>query len=241
MSSKKRTWVPSYKKEILRTDVERAMNNSLSIKAAARYLGVDVKTYKKYASMYKAEDGRTLYECHNNKAAAGISKNILKTPGGTQLIDIMEGKIDKTFVSLKVFKSRILAEGLFKEECTRCGYHEKRTLDEKVPLIRHFIDGNKRNWKHINVEFLCYNCYFLCIGDVFNKRQLAVLEDYREIQTKKIDFDLPEAHEEAIKKLTNLENKYIYRGDEGENITFDDIDTKSDDYGSDLIASFNRK
>lgn len=241
MSSKKRTWVPSYKKEILRTDVERAMNNSLSNKAAARYLGVDVKTYKKYASLYKAEDGRTLYECHNNKAAAGIPKYILKTPGGTQLIDIMEGKVDKTFVSLKVFKSRILSEGLFKEECSRCAYHERRSLDEKVPIILHFIDGNKRNWQKINIEFLCYNCYFLCIGDVFNKRQLAVLEDYREIQTKTIDFDLPEAHEEAIKKLINLENKYIYMGDEGEDMSEDKLEDRSEDYGSDLISSFNRK
>lgn len=228
---KKPRHIPVNKKEILKVDVERAMRNTRSNKEASRYLGVDIKTYKKYASMYKDENGNNLYEMHNNRAAVGIPKYTLRSKNPAQLIDIMEGRAPKTFLSGKTLKIRLIAEGFFKEECSRCQYHEKRVLDEKVPLIMHYIDGNKRNWKMENLEFLCYNCYFQCVGNVFEQKQLDALEDSTVKNARDIDFDLPPQHEEAIKKSLNLTNKDIYMGDDRE---------KSEDYGNDLIASFRK-
>lgn len=228
---KKPRHIPVNKKEILKADVDRAMRNTRSNKEASRYLGVDIKTYKKYASLYKDEEGNNLYEKHNNRAAVGIPKYSLRSNNSAQLIEIMEGRAPKTFLSGKTFKLRLIAEGFLKEECCRCQYHERRVLDEKVPLILHYIDGNKRNWKLENVEFLCYNCYFQCVGNIFEQRQLDAMEDFNTKGAKDIDFDLPSQHEEAIKKTINLENRDIYMGDDSE---------KDDGYGDDLIATFKR-
>jgi hypothetical protein len=231
LKNKKSKYIPVNKKEILRADVERAVKNTKSNRAAARYLGVDIKTYKKYASKYTDENGNNLYEYHNNKSAVGVPKYTVGLPSSSQLIDIMEGRLDKNFISHKVFKNRLISEGFIKEECSRCGYHEKRVLDEKVPIILHYVDGNKKNWKLENIQFLCYNCYFLCVGDVFEKKQIEAMEDYMRGNVKAIDFDLPEIHEERIKKEINLENRYIYNKDDSD---------KDSNYGDDLISIYRR-
>ena len=228
---RKHKYIPQHKKELLKVDVERAMRNTMSNNAAARYLGVNVKTYKKYASRYTDEEGNNLYEKHLNQAAAGVPKYSLRTPGNSQLMDIMEGRLPKSFISLKIFKHKLIIEGFLKEECCRCGYHEKRILDEKAPILLHFIDGNKKNWKLENLEFLCYNCYYLTVGEVFEKKQLEALEDFNVKNNQAIDFELPENKAQLIKESINLENKYIYKSDD---------EDKKDDYGADLIASFRK-
>lgn len=212
-----------------RSDIERAIRNSKSNNGAARYLGISNKTYKKIASAHKTADGKTLYEIHCNKAAQGIPKYANRKSRGHDLIDILEGEVSNRFISMKEIKRRLIVEGYILEECSCCKYKEKRSLDEKTPLIVNYIDGNKRNWKLENIELLCYNCYFVHIGDVFEQKQIDAMEDYMSLQTKKIDFELPKVHENSIKQSINLENKYIN--------SFDD---KPEDYGNDLIIRYNK-
>jgi hypothetical protein len=212
--------------DLTRSDIERAMKNTLSNKGAARYIGVDFVTYKKYAKMYTGEDGRTLFEIHKNQAGVGVPKAATRLSRGPNLLDILEGKVTNYLISMKEIKGRLIAEGYMIEECARCKFHEKRVLDQKVPIIVNYIDGNKRNWRLENLEFLCYNCYFLHIGDVFQKKQIDAMEDYTQLQSKSIDFDLPKIHEQKVKEAINLENKYIY--------TKDDL---PDSFGDDLIVS----
>jgi len=230
--------IKSFKKEksnrgqtldIERQTIERAMKETMSNKAAARFLGVAFKTYKKYAKMYKTEDGVTLFDAHKNQSAKGIPKFGKRRHDKASIIDIMEERVPKTFVSVKVLKTQIIQQGILEEKCCRCGYQEKRVLDYKVPLILNFKDGDKRNWKLENVEFLCYNCYFMCVGEVFTNKQLSVMEDYTDVRPVKIDLDLPVKHEQAIKDSVNLENDYIYIEEK-----------KPDDFGSDLIANSRR-
>lgn len=212
-----------------RRDVERAIKYTKSNRGAARYLGISFKTYKKIASQYKTDDGRTLYEIHNNKAAVGIPKFANRSSRAPNLMDILEGIVTTNLISMKQIKMRLIAEGYMKEECHNCGYNKKRPLDQKVPLIVYYVDGNKRNWKLENLQFLCYNCYYIHIGDVFEKKQLDAMEDYKFIQSKPVDFELPRIHEEQIKESVNLENKYIYR------------EETPDDYGDDLIYRPDKK
>jgi hypothetical protein len=209
--------------------IERAIRETMSNKAAAKFIGVSYKTYKKYATLYKTEDGRTLFESHKNQAAKGIPKFGKRRHDKASIIDIMEERVPKTFISVKVLKTQIIQQGILQERCCRCGYEEKRVLDYKTPLILNFKDGNKRNWKLDNVEFLCYNCYFMCVGEVFTNKQLSVMEDYTDVRPVKIDLDLPVKHEQAIKDSINLENDYIYVEDK-----------KPDDFGDDLIVSSRR-
>lgn len=92
-----------------------------------------------------------------------------------------------------------------------------------------FKDGDKKNWKLDNVEFLCYNCYFLCVGEVFTNKQISIMEDYTDLRSVNIDLDLPVKHEEAIKESVNLENKYIYTEEQ-----------RPDDFGNDLIVRYRK-
>jgi hypothetical protein len=213
---------------IERQEIERAMRESLSNKAAAKYLGVSFTTYRKYARMYRNSDGVSLYDAHKNQSAKGIPKFGKRKHDMSSIIDIMEGVVPKTFVSIKILKHQMIQHGILKEACCRCGFKEQRILDYKVPLIMNFKDGDKKNWKLNNVEFLCYNCYFLCVGEVFTNKQLSVMEDYTDIRSVVIDLDLPVKHEESIKESINLENRYTYE------------EVRPDDYGSDLISTYRR-
>jgi len=213
---------------IERQQIERAMRDTMSNKAAARFLGVSYKTYKKYARMYRNEEGVDLFEVHKNQAAKGIPKFGKRRHDKASIIDIMEERVPKTFVSVKILKHQIIQHGILKEECCRCGFNEQRVLDYKVPTIMNFKDGNKKNWKLDNVEFLCYNCYFLCVGEVFTNKQLSVMEDYTDLRSVTIDLDLPVKHEQAIKESINLENKVAY-------------EERPDDFGNDLISTHYRR
>ena len=50
------------------------MAKTKSNRAAARYLNVSYQHYRKYAKLYKNEDGITLLEAHKNQAGKGIPK-----------------------------------------------------------------------------------------------------------------------------------------------------------------------
>ena len=51
--------------QLTESQVRYAMENSFGNKAAARFLNIDYRTYKKYAKMYvDNESGKTLFELH---------------------------------------------------------------------------------------------------------------------------------------------------------------------------------
>lgn len=210
-----------------------AMAKTKSNCAAARYCGVALVTYRRYAKMYLDEDGVSLYEKHKNIKGAGIPKLKLRKSFAPNLMDILEGRVNTIYYSIKTIKQRIIKEGFLREQCSCCGFDKRRAYDDKVPLILNFKDGNKRNWRLENLEFLCYNCFFLNITDLFTENQKKAMEDYAWHQTTPIDFELPKSSEEEIKKTINLENKYVeYEKDP------DEFDL---DYGDDLISFRTRK
>ena len=91
-----------------------------------------------------------------------------------------------------------------------------------MPLILNFKDGNKKNWKLENLEALCYNCYFLNIGNVWSENQLQQMEDYS-LKNKfkndpQPDFEIDEAHKEHLKELGLWEDD-TYNNDGSEYIS----------------------
>ena len=194
------------KKKILSKDqILRAMKYTKSNMAAARFLGCSYPHYKQYAKLYKNEDGKTLFEVHLNRQGKGISKHLYKKKDITPIMDILEGRVDVSNYSPKDIKERLLHESLIAEECTCCEFNERRVVDYKVPLILNFKDNNKKNWKLENLELLCYNCYFLNIGNVWSENQLQQMEDYSLKNKFKNDphpdFEIDEAHKEHLKSL----------------------------------------
>ena len=179
----------------------RAQKMTRSNMAAARYLHVSYNHYKKYAKMYKNDEGQTLLEAHMNQEGKGIPKFL--TNGGKEppLIDLIEGRIPVEHFDAKKIKQRLIFEGMIEEICANCGFTERRVTDTKVPVILSFKDGNKKNYHLDNLEFLCYNCSFLYAVDPIEEKQAEAMEDYVKTKVDEPDWELDEHHIEHLKEL----------------------------------------
>lgn len=169
----------------------KGMQHTKSIKALARYLRVSYPYLKPYMKLFKDEEtGKTFYEIHKNQNGKGIKKflkNGYKSPDVK--IIFKQGIGYESFTPEKI-KSHGIREGYLKEECYNCGFCERRIIDFKVPLLMNFKDGNRQNYLLDNIELLCYNCYFLTIGNVFTPDQVRRIEDYIGVKTKPFEWEL---------------------------------------------------
>jgi len=160
-------------------EIRYAMANSKSNAGAARFIGCDVSTYKRYAIRYTdKETGLTLWELHKNQSGKGIHRNFSGNSGfqKTDLFEILEGK-HPSYDRVKL-ASRLIEECVIPEKCNNCGFEERRITDYKVPLIMIHKDGELTNHKLENIEFICYNCYFLTYDDVFHKTERVNFKGY---------------------------------------------------------------
>lgn len=192
--------------------IQAAMAVTLSNRAAARYLGIGLPTYKKYASMHiDPLTGKNLYEMHMNAHGIGVKKGFAKENESTCLMDILEGKANPSNFTAEKLKREMIKDHLIEEKCECCGFNERRSLDFKVPVILTFRDGNKRNWKRENLFLLCHNCYYLQIADVYSKRQMEAIEGMMRTRGASVqkELEIEEHHMEAIKDIIN-NNANIY-------------------------------
>jgi len=190
----------SYTKE----QILNAMDKTQSVAGAARYLNCSYQHLKKYMKLYKDEEsGKTLFEVHLNPSGKGIPKFLTNGKKDPALLDIIEGRINAASFSPDKLKYRLTTEGYLEECCGNCGFTEHRVTDHKVPLILHFKDKNKLNYRLNNIEFLCYNCYFLFIGEVFTERDIKKLEDNLSVSktTDAVDMQLDDYHLKRLKEL----------------------------------------
>ena len=181
-----------------------AMDKTKSVKAAARYLNCSYHHLKRYMKLYVDEEtGKTLFDKHKNQQGKGIPKFLKASGKEPSLIDIIEGKINPASFSPEKLKYRLTTEGYLEECCGNCGFTEHRVTDHKVPLILHFKDKNKLNYNLSNIEFLCYNCYFLFIGEIFSERDIKKLEDNKSVTktTDAVDMQLDDYHLQRLRDL----------------------------------------
>ena len=188
-----------------------AQANTKSNMAAARYLHVSYQHYKRYAKMYN------LFESHKNQSGKGIPKFLKGSGKEPALLDIIEGRVSASHFSPAKIKYRLIEEGYLSEECAMCGFKERRVLDYKMPLLLHFKDNNKSNYSRDNIELLCYNHYFVTVGDIFTEKDVKQIESHQEHlgTTDKIEWEIDEYHLQKLREL-GLEdedevNQYISR------------------------------
>ena len=203
-------------KPLSKEQIVAATNKTLSNRAAARYLGVSYIHYKKWAKNYDAtEKGYpNLFEQHKNQSGKGIPKFLKGQGKEPALLDIIEGRVDASSFSPDKIKYRLITEGHLLEECSNCGFKERRVVDYKIPLILHFKDKNKQNYRKENIELLCYNCYFLTVGDIFNDKQIKGLEDHKPINNSNVDWELDDYQKQRLEELglgDEPEDDYISR------------------------------
>jgi hypothetical protein len=201
-------------KPITREQLLAAMKMTKSNMACARYLGISYMHYSRYAKSYIDEEtGKTLFDLHKNQSGKGIRKFL----GGKDLDleALMSGELFVKSLNVNRYKDKLIQEGYIEEKCNSCGFNEQRVNDYKAPLLVHFKDGNKMNWKIENIELLCYNCYFLQIGDVFNTKQIKHIEEDAPVKKDdQIDWEMDDnmlEHFKDIGLVEDDEEDYIVR------------------------------
>ena len=192
-----------------KSDLLRAMKYTKSIRAAARYLGCSYQHIKPYFKMFKVDEtdpnSLTLFDVHLNQHGNGIPKflpNRRKEPNVKRIFT--EGMGWESFDNNKI-KIRGIAEGYLKDECYNCGFNERRVTDFKIPLLLNFKDGNKCNYLLDNVNLLCYNCYFLYVGEILSPNQIRDVEDNQTVKDKPFDWELTDEQLSNMKALGLLE------------------------------------
>lgn len=190
-------------KPLSKEDILRAMKVTQSNRAAARYLHVSYIHYKKWAKNYDATepDYKNLFEQHKNQAGKGIPKFLKGSGKEPALLDIIEGRIDASSFSPDKLKYRLITEGYLAEECATCGFHERRVSDYKMPLLLHFKDNNKKNYRQENIELLCYNHYFLTVGDIFSDKQVKGIEDHVPTYESEVTWEIDDYTRQRLEEL----------------------------------------
>ena len=178
-----------------------AMAKTKSNSAAARYLNCSYVHYKKWAKIYESDTHDNLFEQHKNQGGIGIPKFLRVGKKEPALLDILEGRANASSFTPDKIKYRLITEGYLEEKCAMCGFCERRVLDYKMPLLLHFKDGNKKNYKLDNIELLCYNHYFLTVGDIFTDKQIEGIEDHKPVNQGKVDWEVDDYHLQRLKEL----------------------------------------
>jgi len=178
-----------------------AMAKTKSNAAAARYLNCSYVHYKKWAKVYESDTHDNLFEQHKNQSGIGIPKFLRVGKKEPALLDIIEGRANAASFTPDKIKYRLITEGYLEERCAMCGFEERRVLDYKMPLLLNFKDNNKKNYKLDNIELLCYNHYFLNVGDIFTEKQIQGIEDHKSVNQGKVDWEVDDYHLQRLKEL----------------------------------------
>jgi len=194
-------------KPLSKEQIIAAMSQTLSNRAAARYLNVSYIHYKKWAKLYESNTHDNLFEEHKNQSGKGIPKFLRGKGKEPALIDIIEGRVDASSFSPDKIKYRLITEGHLLEECAVCKFNERRVNDYKIPLLLNFKDNNKKNYRKENIELLCYNHYFLTVGDIFTDKQIKGIEDHKPVNQGNVEWELDDYQLEQLEKLGLGDNK----------------------------------
>ncbi len=192
-------------KPLTKEAILRAIRFTKSNRAAAKYLGCSYQHYKPFAKLFRVDESDpnspTLFDIHKNQSGKGIPKflpNRRKEPNVKRIFE--EGTGYESFTASKI-KTRGIAEGYLKDECYTCGCNERRVTDYKTPTLLNFKDGNKSNYLLNNLEVLCYNCYFLYVGDPLTPDEVRHIEDNQTVKAKPHEWDLDDDQLDNMRAL----------------------------------------
>jgi hypothetical protein len=204
-------------KPLSKESIISAMDKTKSVRGAARYLNCSYQHLKKWMKLYKDEaSGKTLFELHKNQSGKGVPKFLSHAPFGRKepaILDIINGVVDPSNFNPQKIKYRMIEGGYLREECYKCGFNERRVLDYKIPLLMHFKNGNKQNYTLENVEMLCYNCYYLSVGDLYTGKQIENIEDHKPINNGQVDWEVDDYTLERFKELGLYDSKPLDNDD----------------------------
>lgn len=221
--------------QLTEAQLREAMANTRSNKEAARWLGITDITYKKYSkNTFDEATGKSLFELHKNQAGKGMPKN---WAGGIWKKDLDDMLVENQPINSKKIlrlKELLMKDGRLGFQCSACKYGEKRLTDMKAPLLLNFKNGKKSDWRIENIQWLCYNCHFLFVGDPFSNKMLQRIESH-EVDAPEIKEDIQTFYElddfyyDHLKKLgLDGSGDILFKPD-------DIVDYKDMDDGSEFV------
>lgn len=148
-------------------DFKELVKQYSSLEAIANALNISKRILLKYAKIYAFSNSETYYEYFQRMKKWKPTKTTIYNKNVRQkVMDIIANKRTNTFPVGDLMYMLFRYE-LKKECCEVCGCGERRTHDGRKPLILTFKNkGNIRNYNLDNLQILCYNCYFMTVGDV---------------------------------------------------------------------------
>lgn len=160
---------------ILESTIRDAMSRTPGNRAAARLLKVSYPIYKKWASSYVDSDsGKTLFELHLG-SPAGVPRHLRRGRVNKNnvvihsLQDIVDNKVPD--YPMEKLKHRLWRAGWKEKKCNCCGFEEVRISDQEAPLLLSHVNGDKSDYSLDNLEVLCFNCFFLTVGNLWGVRK----------------------------------------------------------------------
>lgn len=136
-------------KQINKEEFIKVCQESDSMLAASRKLNMHFNTFKRYAIKFN---------CYQtNQSHKGIKLGHYDSRIKTA--EILKG-LYPDYQTYKL-KQRLIREGYIKDECQRCGWHEKPEGAEFTPCELHHKDGDSHNHLQENLELICPNCHSL--------------------------------------------------------------------------------
>jgi len=172
--------------QLMESQIRYAMSNTSSNAEAAKWLHISYATFRRYAEMYiDSATGKSLFVLHKETGMAKRMilpqtryrrKNVGKHAFQAYPIDDIFANKHPKYDRVN-FKKRLLKEGWLPERCDCCGFQERRVFDYEVPLKLHQIDGNQRNYSLENQQFLCFNCYFIHVGNPWGLDKQVYLDE----------------------------------------------------------------
>ena len=184
-------------KPLSKEQIVAAQAKTKSNMSAARYLHVSYQHYKKWAKLYK------LFDSHKNQSGKGIPKFLRGPKKMPHMLEIIEGRIAASSFDPNKLKYALIEQGYLSEECAVCSFKERRVLDYKMPLLLHFQDNNSNNYSLDNVQLLCYNHFYLQVGDIFNDKDVKQIETKQEHfgTSEKVEWEVDAYHLQRLKEL----------------------------------------
>lgn len=153
---------------ILRSEIEESIKHSGFGAQQAKFLGVHVATYRKYAKLYG------LWNPQPN--LKGKKRNLNPDSGKYPLNRILTGEFNGIpQVNDWMVKRKLLKTDIFPKCCAECGYNKKRFGSTQPLLLIDHLDGDKKNFKKENLRYLCWNCTGEC-GRGYHTRMFNTID-----------------------------------------------------------------
>jgi hypothetical protein len=164
------------RRPLLKSEILAAQSHTISAGEASRYLNVNYRTYRKYATLYG------IFDSHNCISSKGVKRN--RIYGGFGLASILAG--EHPLYDRKKLKIRLVRAGILKEECALCGFKERRYFDNRCPLTLYSLDDDAHNLRRENLELRCLNCFYLTSGKLSASMERPEVTIYTDMENDDI-------------------------------------------------------